>query len=160
MRSRIALLATAGLIALVTVFAGCVDAFRTYKVEVAGPPTWNGGPGKTSIKDLIASPGAHCLNCHQGNGIGVQATGYKVDTYLNATAPYTTPQGDTHDAVLNGDPDASILIWRLEGKTNTGGILAPMPFDGWVGDSDRSPMAPTAFVTTFRTWITNGAPEN
>lgn len=151
MRSRVAILAATGLVALVTVFAGCVDAFRTYQVEApfpdpSKPSSWNGGPGKNSINEVLTSAGAHCTQCHQGSSAPF---GYKLDSYASAIGP-----DGTGNLMINpADPDNSPIVLRMKGTT-----IPSMPYDGW--NHVPGALAPSNVTTVIRDWIAAGAPEN
>ncbi len=145
--SRRLALAVGALVTGTTIFAGCFDAFRQYEPAPpnSGPVTWD-----ADIDPLLNSSAAHCLNCHNPGGIGDQATGYKLDTYANALAQ----DGSGQAQVIPGDADASPLIWRLEGVTNTGSqVLVRMPLDG------APNFLPQTTIDVFRQWIDEGALE-
>ena len=151
MRSRIAIVAAAALVALVTVFAGCVDAFRTYQVaapfpDPSMPSSWNGGAGKNSIKEVINSPEAHCIQCH----VGASAPfGYKLDSYASAIGA----DAGGNFMIVTTDAPNSPIIRRLSGAT-----IPSMPLDGW--NHVTGAPAPSNVVTVFQAWIAAGAPEN
>ncbi len=151
MRSRSAILSAAALIGLVTVFAGCVDAFRQYEVsrpvpDPALPSSWNGGDGKNSISEVINSAGAHCTQCHVGASAPL---GYRLDSY--AAAVGTDGSGNT--MIIPNNAASSPLMLRMKGTT-----IPSMPYDGW--NHVTGALAPENVIEVLSAWIDAGAPEN
>jgi mono/diheme cytochrome c family protein len=78
-----------------------------------------------------------CSACH-GNLGGWDASSY--ETVVNS--------GDNAPVVVDGDPDGSLLLQRMEGTQSTGGIMPP------------TGLLPQAQVDLVRQWIEAGAPDN
>lgn len=124
------------LLLVIVLFAayGCGDMGD----EPAGPNVPQDLYWSTDIEPLLQQQG--CMGCHGGTApqAGLNLTDFSawIDATSNSGNPF----------VVSGDPDASELLWRLEGSNG----LQQMPPGGDVGDSIRDDV---------RTWIEQGAQQ-
>ena len=97
----------------------------------------NGGNTTVSFQnDLLPLFQTECIRCHGGAG------GLQLDTYADLMAG-----GDSGPVVVAGDPDASLIIQRLDGS-----IAPQMPADG--------PALSDNEIETVAQWIREGAQDN
>jgi len=100
----------------------------------------NGGPpGNTTVSfqtDLLPLFQSECNRCHGGAG------GLQLDTYEDVMAG-----GDSGPVVVAGDPDASLIVQRLDGSTPP-----QMPLDG--------PALSDNEINLVAQWIQEGAQKN
>ena len=114
-------------------------------------------PTFSSIAAQIFSSGdangrSACTNCHtnagQANAGGLNLVTSAAHAEL-VNVPSVTNPGRVR--VVPGDPDNSLLIWKLEGRPGTLG--ARMPFDG-------PPFLTESQIQVIRQWIARGAPND
>ena len=99
----------------------------------------NNGNGNTSIsfqRDIQPLFVSECIRCHGGAG------GLLLDTYEGLI-----DGGDSGALVVPGDPDASLLIGRLDGSVGD-----QMPL--------MAPALSANEIAVIRTWIAEGAQNN
>ena len=93
-----------------------------------------------------------CTNCHTNVGRtpagGLTLLPGVAYTQLLNVASVTNPG---HVRVVPGDPDNSVLIWKLEGRP--GMLGARMPFD-------TPPYLTEGQIAIIRRWIERGAPND
>ena len=112
-----------------------------------------GGGGTVTIEPLLSDIQANvftptCASCHPSNGdLNLSSTGNVL-----ATVDVLDDHVPGHTIIVSGDPDASYLIWKLEGVDNLGNSVARMPASGeYLSQST---------IDVIRQWIFDGALNN
>jgi hypothetical protein len=114
-----------------------------------GRPVSSGDPALTadlkSIQDNVFTP--TCTQCHEG---AAAPLGLRLDAASAYAMLVNAPSTEVPslNRVTPGDPDASYLIQKLEGRASVGG---QMPLG--------QPPLPQATIAVIRQWIANGAPQ-
>jgi len=129
-------------VALVLALAACGGGG-----EDAPPPPQTGlQPTLASIQANVFTPSCAKFGCHTGTA--AQA-GLRLDPGFSWAHLYNiaSSQNMAFTRVIPMNPDASLLIQKLEGTQTVGG---PMPDDG-------PPYLQQATINVIREWIQNGA---
>lgn len=117
--------------------AGLLGVFLIGSLVAQGTPDY-----ATEIQPIFD---ASCTGCHSVGG-RAEGTGMILTSYEETMA------GDSNNgpAVIPGNADESLLIWKLEGVDNTGATVSRMPRGG--GD----PLSAET-IQLVRAWIDAGA---
>lgn len=116
--------------------AGLLGVFLIGSLVAQGTPDY-----ATEIQPIFD---ASCTGCHSIGG-NAQGTGMILTSYEETMA------GDSNNgpAVIPGNADESLLIWKLEGVDNTGTTVSLMP-------RGRDPLSAET-IQLVRAWIDAGA---
>lgn len=111
-------------------------------------------PGATAFydRDLQRVFDRSCIaGCHEPGGIGAQQAGLILTTDVSYDELFDPTASKNGPQVIPGDPDNSLLIWKLEGKDRTGRPVFgdQMPNGG--------PFLSRAEIDAIRAWIREGA---
>jgi hypothetical protein len=117
--------------------------------ENGNPPTAEATPLEptfASIQQNIFTP--ICTECHTG---ATAPVGMRLDADVSYAMIVNVPSGEVPGLrrIRPGDPDASYLLQKIEGRAAVGGR---MPLN-------RTPLSQD-MITVVRQWITLGAPRN
>jgi hypothetical protein len=98
----------------------------------------------------------NCLEagCHGG---GLASSHYSLASYEEVLEAGDEAKQLNMCAVKPGDPDASYLLWKVEGRP--GILMQRMPL-GCVTSTDPNDCVSASDVTLVRTWILEGARNN
>jgi hypothetical protein len=138
---------------LASLAAGCDEKLA----EFAGP-TPNLSPTFSAIqRDIFQSsdgsgrPG--CSSCHNPRGLAFRQVGLDLSSEAAAYAALVdvaSVQRPGTRRVAPGDPDASYLVHKLEGRSGISGVRMPQ----------GGPFLTNGQLQIIRRWIENGAPRN
>jgi hypothetical protein len=139
-RRHLASALTAAAVVTAILAAGCTEKVHP---PTSPPPPGPSGPLVTpdSVQTIFS---AWCTTCHYEGGSGDVLVLTPDSSYVrlvNVESVRSAPD----KLVLPADPDASVLVGRIEGT-----IVPRMPYGG--------PMLPAADIATIRNWISQGAP--
>jgi hypothetical protein len=134
--------------ALCLLLAGCAGSGEG--LDASGRPLEEGDGGTLPLTPDFASIQANvftpvCAPCHSGAGA---PQGLRLDAANSYAALVGVPSSEVSSLlrVEPGDPDASYLVQKLEGRAAVGGR---MPLD--------QPALPQATILVIRQWIQDGA---
>jgi hypothetical protein len=142
--ARLTVLAVAGVATLVLAASGC-----------PGDGSALGGGGTGGIQPTLPSLqehvfGAICINCHVPGGPGdFMLLDTEEHTYQNLV-DVPSLELPSLDRVEPGDPEASYIVHKIEGRADIGGDRMPPP--------PESALSPEQ-IAAIREWIENGAPR-
>jgi len=102
------------------------------------------------VQDNVFVP--ECSGCHTGGAVfGVDWTASRIC----ANVGRTSGEKSTLKEIESGDPDASYVIWKVQGAGPNGAAIATgtvrMPANG-------PPYLPDATIQNLRDWIADGVP--
>ena len=121
-----------------------------------GGPTGGNAPSGNQfatlawVQDNVFVP--ECSGCHTGGAVfGVDWTASRIC----ANVGRTSGEKSTLKEIESGDPDASYVIWKVQGAGPNGAAIATgtvrMPANG-------PPYLPDATIQNLRDWIADGVP--
>jgi hypothetical protein len=137
---------------LCAVFSGCAEvreSDRLTQFEMVGAPA---GVSTYYDRDVQSLFNRSCTGgCHEPGGTGVRDSGLDLTTGESYAGMLDPTRSKNGPHVVIGDPDNSLLVWKLEGVDPAGRRVYGdvMPFG-------RSPLSPEE-IARVRTWISEGA---
>ena len=138
---------SAGLLAVTIACAGDGTGLDEF-----GNPLGEGGdqplePTLTSIQARVFSP--ICTQCHAG---AAAPLGFSLEAGVSFGSTVNVPSVEAPELmrVLPGDPDASYIVWKIEGRAGIVGGRMPLGL----------PQLPAEEIDAIRTWIEDGALQN
>ena len=121
--------------------------FRSFfNVNIPAPV----GPTLDEIQAAVFTPNCATVGCHTGPAGNVLPTGLDLsnaDASLASLVNIMSSQAAGETLVIPGDPDASYLVQKIEGRAAVGNRMPPPPRNA----------LDTATIDAIRQWITDGA---
>jgi len=126
----------------------------------SGPPPGGGGGGVGASGNLNATLawvqtnvfGGVCSQCHKGGSGAPLGVDWSSETNTCSNVGRSSGEIPTMLEIESGNPDASYVIWKVEGIGPSGDpiVLAQMPLN--------NPALTTETIQNIRDWIADGTP--